>query len=83
MKIAAIAYVSFFENEVKQRILEVEDNATWKDVLILCADLIIPEGVDSDPGCCEWLLNLDDDLDKAREDLSDADMDLAISFFEK
>lgn len=81
MKIAAIASISFFENDITQMIIQVEDDATWKDVFAkACEDGLY--GDDPDRNQKEWIMGLPDSLDEARGELGDGEMDISVVFLE-
>lgn len=87
MKIAAFTYVNFFDNEMKQKIVEVENDATWKDVFVKCFDVIVdkkePENDHDDDGFLKWVLeSLSDDLNEARVEMVDGEIDIIVTFYE-
>lgn len=68
MKTFAVAYVSFFENDLKLKICEAE---TWKEAIIL---LMIEQGtVGNERETREWIDGLGDDLKTVKEEFFDAD----------
>ena len=77
MKIASIAEISFFDNVILQKIIEVDDNATWKDAYI--AYLKDKEETDSDYS--QWVLTMPDDLEQARIELGNGEMDVCVTFY--
>ena len=83
MKYAAVAKISFFDNDMKQLIVEVEDGATWKSAYFEALRLGLLGGdkqiTDEET---DWLESLSDDMGKARYELSGADMDICVTFFE-
>ena len=86
MKIASLAYINFMDNELKQKIVEVEDNASWKDVFVKCYDIVHgenePDFNHKNDAFNEWVLALDDDLEKARFGLIDSEIDIIVTFYE-
>ena len=81
MKIAAVAAISFFDNVILQKIVEVEDNATWKEALSKAiVDGLFGE-VTSDENRNEWIFGLSDDITIARRSLGDGEMDICVTFF--
>lgn len=86
-KIAAVAVISFFENVMYQKILVVEDTATWKDVLILAVVQGIWEGESKsytkDEGYLESLKDLPKDQDEARQECYEQEMEFKVTFYEQ
>ncbi len=81
MKKAAVASICFFDNEIKQLIVEVDDNATWKDAYVQA----IREGLGGgdampDEDLVEWVMNMPDDLEKARSEFGNGEMDICVTF---
>jgi hypothetical protein len=79
MKIAAVATISFLDNELKQMMLEMDDEATWKDTYIEALESgLNDDGKNKDH--CDWVMSLDDDLSVARQELINAEMDVMVTF---
>ena len=79
MKKACVGYISFFENDMKQMIVDV-DSDNWKDALIAA----IINGIAGDAGdigdMIEWIKTLSGDMDEARSEFTNADMDFSVIF---
>lgn len=77
MKFAAVAEISFFENIILQSIVEVEDDATWKDVYLKYYE----RKESKDQNVIDWVMGMPDDLDEARSQLADGEMDICVTFY--
>jgi hypothetical protein len=83
MKIAAVAYISFFENHLYQKVFEVNSDCTWKDAMeIAIKNGIIPD-MEWGGDFKKWLLGMPDDLEETRIEMTNGEMDLTVTFFEK
>lgn len=80
MIIAAVAVISFFDNTIHQKIVEVADDATWKEAYAKAIADGLMEGSEASPERDDWIAGLPDELAVARQALFDADMDLAVTF---
>lgn len=81
MKIAAVAAISYFDNEIKQKIIEVKDNATWKDAFSAALKVgLLGDYHERDEAQEDWILGLPDELEEARAELGDGEMDLCVTF---
>lgn len=76
---AAVAFISFFDNDMKQEIVDVEDNATWKDAY---AKFLVKTKQKVDLDMRNWIMDMPDDLNEAREHLIDGEMDVVVTFIE-
>jgi hypothetical protein len=77
MKLAAVAIVNFFGNsEILQKIVLVDDDATWKDAY----KKAVVEGICKEDIPDYWIVELSDNLDEARNEL--LDLDICVTFFE-
>lgn len=79
MKIAAVAIISFFENTIKQVVVQVHDNDGWKEAF---AEAMRHGLYDGDPDQEAWIMGLPDSIDDARIELCNGGMDLCVTFFE-
>lgn len=75
MKKVAVAFMDQYDLEIVQKVVEVADNATWKDALKkayevgLCNECVM-----------EVMANLSDDLDEARLEMAEREIDLCVTF---
>lgn len=74
MKIAAVAVINFFDNEIEQRILVVPNQYTWKEALI---ESDLTSGLDKG-----WFTDLSDDYDEARNQFFNCDAMFSVTFFD-
>ena len=80
MKIAAVTYINFFDNEMFQKIVHVDDESTWKDAFIKAIeDGLIPS---FDGEWIEWITSMSDDLTEARHEMWDGEIDVIVTFGE-
>lgn len=75
MKKAVVAYISFFDNEIKQEVVEVGDDATWKDAYI--ASSFVDS---SNKNNVEWVKSLPDNEEEARRELMNGELDVVVTF---
>jgi hypothetical protein len=78
MKIAAVATISFLDNELKQMMLEMDDEATWKHAYVEALESGLDGDFDKDHS--DWVHSLDDDLSVARQEFSNCEMDVLVTF---
>ena len=74
MRLATVAIITFFENELKQKILPVKEEDTWKDALMLAF------GEEYD-----WLKMLEessDDLEEVKEEFLNMDTAISVIFYD-
>jgi len=81
MKLAAVSTISFFDNIILQKIVPIKDKETWKDAYIKAMDEGLMYGSSPDTDRDEWILSLPDDLEEARKEMSNGEMDLCITFY--
>ena len=74
MRLAAIAIMTFFENELKQKILPIKKEDTWKDALRLAFG--------EEYGVLQMLKELPDDLEEAKASFFDADTVISVVFYD-
>jgi len=87
MRKAAVAYINFFDNQLKQVIVEVEDDATWKEAYIQAMrDGLLDDGGDydeanrnPDDANIEWVMAFET-FDDMREEMLDSEQDLIVTF---
>lgn len=80
MKIAAVAVISFFDNEIHQRIVRVKNEDGWKEAfkLAIAQDILGNPPADFN----ELIDSMPDELEDARTEFADGNMDLVVTFFE-
>lgn len=81
---AAVTEINFFDNHMIQQIVQVSDDATWKDAYV---EFLKTKNKDDevfmeDDVYMEWMLGLSDDLEEARDDLYNSEMDVVVTFIE-
>ena len=79
MKVAVVAEINFFDNVILQAPVVVADSATWKDAYI--AYLSSKETSDAD--YTTWIKGLPEDLEEARVELGNGEMDICVTFIEQ
>lgn len=84
MKMAAVTEINFFDNHMIQQIVQVSDDATWKDAYVefLKIKNKDEEAFMEDDVYMTWMLDLSDDLEEARDDLYNSEMDVVVTFIE-
>lgn len=80
MKYAAVAVISFFDNEIRQGVIEVDGDADWKETLVSA----FKEGVLGEDyrEQADWVQSLPDEEKEAKEEFFNGDMAFAITFFD-
>ncbi len=75
---AAVAVISFFDNEIKQTIVECEEKS-WKSAYGVAINELF-EGVDNDQ--MEWVMSLPDEMADARVEMFSGEMDFCVTWVE-
>lgn len=76
MRVAVVAEISFFDNVILQKVVEVEDGATWKDAYVK----YLSQKEDYDEGYADWVETLPNDLADARHELNNGEIDICVTF---
>lgn len=78
---AVVAYFSFFENELKQTLVEdLPEDANWKDAYLKAMPKLRNEAVNSDEDYRQWVEGLDEDLSIAGEELCNGEETISVVF---
>lgn len=77
-KIAAITEISFFENNMIQKIFVVPKEFSWKDVYLQ----YLQGKEDYKDDYISWIVDMPDDLEEAREELCNGEVDVVVTFME-
>lgn len=72
MKRAAVAEISFYENVIEHKIVIVQNDATWKDAYLAYL------GTEVNSDIKKWILDMPDNLNKARLFFFDGEMDISV-----
>ena len=75
---AAVAVISFFDNEIKQTIVECEEKS-WKSAYEAAINELF-EGVDDDH--MEWAMSLPYEMADARVEMGNGEMDFCVTWVE-
>lgn len=87
MRLAAVAAISLFNNSIKQKIVEISEDATWKDAFTEAMSKGLTEeiGVDETGDgkrFSAWIKNMPENLAEARVELGDGEMDICVTFWQ-
>ena len=73
---AVVAYISFFENELKQVVVDVVGQ-DWKEAYRQALPSLFGK---TDEDFDSWILSLPEDLEEARNEMGDGEMDISVVF---